>query len=75
MTLSTYKPLFKGTVQKSGIAVSNATVLDGFGALANVGVAAALYDYYTGWAMPALAGILVGTIWNFVVSGKAVWNS
>lgn len=45
------------------------------GAVANVGVAAFLYDVRGGaWALPALAGILVGAVWNFALSGRFTWG-
>lgn len=45
------------------------------GAVANVGVAAFLYDFQHGaWAMPALAGVLVGAVWNYALSSRFVWG-
>jgi dolichol-phosphate mannosyltransferase len=47
----------------------------GIGALANVGVAARLYADATPWPLSALAGIAVGTVWNYVVTARYVWRS
>ena len=47
----------------------------GMGALANVGVAARLYAGATPWLLSALAGIAVGTVWNYVVTARYVWRS
>ncbi len=45
------------------------------GAVANVGVAAFLYDVRGGaWALPALAGIAVGAVWNFALSSRFTWG-
>jgi dolichol-phosphate mannosyltransferase len=45
------------------------------GAIANVGVAAFLYDFrYGAWAASALAGVLVGAVWNYALSSRFVWG-
>ncbi|WP_410482662.1 glycosyltransferase family 2 protein [Sphingosinithalassobacter sp. CS137] len=45
------------------------------GAVANVGVAAFLHDVQHGyWAFSALAGILVGAVWNFALSSRFTWG-
>lgn len=46
------------------------------GAVANVGVAAFLYGARGGaaWALPALAGIAVGAVWNFALSSRFTWG-
>ncbi|MCX8101035.1 MAG: glycosyltransferase family 2 protein [Geminicoccaceae bacterium] len=46
----------------------------GLGAIANVGVAAALYARDTAWPLAAAGGILVGAVWNYVVSGFYTWG-
>ncbi|MFZ5747551.1 MAG: glycosyltransferase [Pseudomonadota bacterium] len=47
----------------------------GVGAVANVGVAAFLHDFQHGyWAASALAGILVGAVWNFALSSRFTWG-
>ena len=45
------------------------------GALANVGVASYLYRADTYWMLSGLAGIAVGTVWNYGVSGFYTWKS
>ena len=44
------------------------------GALANVGVAGYLYraDFY--WLWSAIAGIVVGTVWNYAVTSMYTWK-
>lgn len=49
-------------------------LLCGVGAVANVGVAAHLYDGGSQWLLSALAGILVGTVWNYVATSHYVWS-
>ncbi|MDF2493440.1 glycosyltransferase family 2 protein [Sphingomonas sp.] len=45
------------------------------GAVANVGVAAFLYDFHYGaWAASALAGVFVGAVWNYALSSRFVWG-
>lgn len=45
------------------------------GALANVGVAGFLYESHrTGWFASAIAGILVGTVWNYAVTAVYTWK-
>jgi len=47
----------------------------GIGAFANVGVAAFLHDAKTDtWAVSALAGVLVGAVWNYALSRRFVWG-
>ncbi|WP_109808540.1 glycosyltransferase family 2 protein [Sphingosinithalassobacter portus] len=47
----------------------------GVGAVANVSVAAFLYDVEHGfWAVSALAGIAVGAVWNFALSSRFTWG-
>jgi dolichol-phosphate mannosyltransferase len=44
------------------------------GALTNVGIAAALFASDTNWVLSALAGILVGAVWNYAVTAFYTWN-
>jgi dolichol-phosphate mannosyltransferase len=45
------------------------------GALANVGVASFLYEVHgVYWTVSALAGILVGAVWNFALSSRFTWG-
>jgi dolichol-phosphate mannosyltransferase len=45
------------------------------GAVANVGVAEFLHQAQAGyWAVPALAGIAVGAVWNFALSSRFTWG-
>ncbi|MEI8303805.1 MAG: glycosyltransferase family 2 protein [Burkholderiales bacterium] len=62
-----------GWRQLSGLLKFMATC--GVGALANVGVAAYLNRDGTGWLLSALAGILVGTVWNYGVTSHLVWSA
>ncbi len=43
------------------------------GALANVGVAAYIHGGYGHWLLSALAGIVVGTVWNYGATAWLVW--
>jgi dolichol-phosphate mannosyltransferase len=45
------------------------------GALANVGVAAYLYGQETFWVTSAIAGVLVGSVWNYAVTAVYTWRS
>jgi dolichol-phosphate mannosyltransferase len=44
------------------------------GALANVGMAAWLYQHEQGWLLAALAGILVGAVWNYAITAVYTWG-
>ena len=44
------------------------------GALANVGVAANLYKEHYSWLASGIAGILVGVVWNYVMSAAFTWR-
>jgi dolichol-phosphate mannosyltransferase len=46
----------------------------GFGALANVGVAAWLFAKHTSWPLAALAGIAASAVWNYGVSARYTWS-
>jgi dolichol-phosphate mannosyltransferase len=49
-------------------------VVCGFGAVANVGVAAWLYNIdHVVW-VSALAGVVMGSVWNFTLSSLFVWR-
>ena len=38
------------------------------GALANVGIATYLFDQRAYWLLSAIAGVLVGAVWNYAVT-------
>lgn len=44
------------------------------GALANVGIAQYLFEQRQGWVLAAVAGILVGAVWNYSVSSFYTWG-
>jgi dolichol-phosphate mannosyltransferase len=45
-----------------------------FGALANVGIASFLFKRHTFWVLSALAGIVVGTVWNYAMTATYTWK-
>lgn len=45
------------------------------GAISNVGVAAWIYDYHSGWWLAGLGGALMGAVWNYAVSAAFVWRA
>jgi dolichol-phosphate mannosyltransferase len=45
------------------------------GAVANIAVAAYLFQMETGWLSAALAGILIGAVWNYSVTSVYTWNT
>ncbi len=50
-------------------------VICAVGAVANVGIAAFLYEMRDGaWAASALIGVLVGAVWNYALSSKFTWG-
>lgn len=44
------------------------------GALANVGIAIYLFKLDGGWPLAALAGIAVGSVWNYVATSALTWK-
>jgi dolichol-phosphate mannosyltransferase len=44
------------------------------GALANVGIAAYLFEHRTAWAASATVGVLVGAVWNYAVTAVYTWK-
>jgi dolichol-phosphate mannosyltransferase len=44
------------------------------GGIANLGVAAAVYSLGHGWFPAAIAGILVGAVWNYAVTMMFTWG-
>lgn len=52
------------------------TVACGIGALANVGIASYLFETsHATWVLAALAGIAVGAVWNYAVTGVYTWRA
>jgi dolichol-phosphate mannosyltransferase len=50
------------------------TLACGVGALANVGIASYLFNRDTYWLLSALAGIIVGAVWNYAVTATYTWK-
>lgn len=50
------------------------SLLCSLGAFANVGVAATLFAEDEPWLLAALAGILVGAVWNYAVTSLYTWG-
>jgi dolichol-phosphate mannosyltransferase len=44
------------------------------GGVANLGIASAVYGSGHGWAPSAIAGILVGAVWNYAVTMMLTWG-
>jgi dolichol-phosphate mannosyltransferase len=44
------------------------------GALANIGVASYLFKQHTLWELSALAGIVVGAVWNYAMTATYTWK-
>lgn len=45
-----------------------------FGAFANVGIASYLYKMDAGWVPAAVAGIVIGAVWNYATTMVYTWN-
>jgi dolichol-phosphate mannosyltransferase len=46
----------------------------GLGAVANVGIARALYAGRSGLLVAGAAGAAIGVVWNYAVSATLVWR-
>jgi len=44
------------------------------GAVANVGVAAYLFNLQSEWILAAFAGVLIGAVWNYAVTSVYTWG-
>ncbi len=44
------------------------------GAIANVGIANYVLSIGTGWAIAGMAGVLVGVVWNYVITRAYTWK-
>jgi dolichol-phosphate mannosyltransferase len=44
------------------------------GAISNVGIASAIYQFDNDWWIAGLGGALMGAVWNYVVSAAFVWR-
>jgi dolichol-phosphate mannosyltransferase len=44
------------------------------GAIANVGIATYMFNNRTQWMLAALAGVLVGAVWNYVITQIYTWG-
>jgi dolichol-phosphate mannosyltransferase len=44
------------------------------GGIANLGVSSTIYDFGRGWFPAAIAGILVGAVWNYAVTMMLTWG-
>lgn len=49
--------------------------ISGIGAIGNVGVASVLYGQALDWRLSALAGIVVGVLWNFTMTRVYTWRA
>ncbi len=47
----------------------------GLGAIGNVGVASYLFGQDLHWGLSAMAGIVVGTVWNYAVTASYTWKA
>jgi dolichol-phosphate mannosyltransferase len=47
----------------------------GLGAFANIGFAAYAFSRHVQWALSAAAGILLGTLWNYVATARFTWGA
>jgi dolichol-phosphate mannosyltransferase len=45
------------------------------GAIANIGIANALYESNTSWSIAGAIGAVIGVVWNYAVSATLVWRS
>jgi dolichol-phosphate mannosyltransferase len=50
------------------------SALCGAGAIANVGVAAYLFQRQSGWLLAGLAGVFVGALWNYLATRTYTWQ-
>jgi dolichol-phosphate mannosyltransferase len=44
------------------------------GALANVGIATLIYEQFPHWVFASVAGVVMGSVWNYALSSLYVWS-
>jgi dolichol-phosphate mannosyltransferase len=47
----------------------------GIGAVANIGLANYTYGHHEPWMLSGAAGIVVGTMWNYLATARFTWGS
>ena len=47
----------------------------GIGAIANIGIAQALYESRATWTVAGSIGAVIGVVWNYAVSATLVWRT
>ena len=47
----------------------------GVGAVANIGIAKALYASHAAWTVAGAMGAVIGVVWNYAVSATLVWRA
>lgn len=50
-------------------------VVCGVGAIANIGIAQALYEQHAAWTVAGAIGAIIGVVWNYAVSATLVWRA
>jgi dolichol-phosphate mannosyltransferase len=50
-------------------------VICSLGAVANIGIAAYLFAEQERWWIAGIAGVIVGSVWNYAVSSIFTWKS
>jgi len=69
----TYRDMrLKGWRWAKGLA--SFVLLCGVGAIANVGIASYLFIRNEMWVLAALAGIVIGAVWNYAMTAMYTWN-
>jgi dolichol-phosphate mannosyltransferase len=51
------------------------SLISAIGAVGNVGVASVLFSHDINWKLSAIAGILIGVMWNFSMSRAYTWRT
>jgi dolichol-phosphate mannosyltransferase len=50
------------------------TLVCGVGAVANIGAASYLFRSHSSWLLSALAGVVIGAVWNYAVTAAYTWK-
>jgi dolichol-phosphate mannosyltransferase len=49
-------------------------LISGLGAMANVGLSFIMFDHSINWQLSLISGILVGVMWNYILTQKYTWE-
>lgn len=50
-------------------------LISGLGAMANVGLSIVMFDHAINWQLSLISGIVIGVMWNYIMTQKYTWEA